>query len=335
MGQWAIPPADAAREPRDLDWGMAVMARRVTVGRFGHHDFLGISGRSAHERKRAATGLTKVTSGSGLCGLGLRDHLLERDDSRGEVADRLHVVQRDAVLLPLRYRSGRYAEMGCKCGRAALFGYEPGGKVHANSLEHAKPIGQALSKLPVFRIDLPMDNPRRRRFLAWFKLIYGEDSADARRKFMADSGGSGDKELTKGRVTQLFDTDEAFGELAAKQLATRFGLGADFFLHDRPEFGQNPDAARVSLELQVIADLRDIQRINPEMFAKLVDQLHAVANGARASEKVLGHNPNAHPKRVEEPPQKLKSTHSSDQRSSLGPNLGAKPRTQSRTWSKK
>lgn len=51
---------------------------------------------------------------------------------------------------------------------------------------------------------------------------------------MADSAGHGGLPLTKGRVTQLFDETEPFGERAAKSLGERFGLGADYFLHDRP-----------------------------------------------------------------------------------------------------
>lgn len=40
--------------------------------------------------------------------------------------------------------------------------------------------------------------------------------------------------LTKGRISQLLSDDEAFGEVAAKRLAKRLGLPADFFDVDMP-----------------------------------------------------------------------------------------------------
>lgn len=78
-----------------------------------------------------------------------------------------------------------------------------------------------------------MDAERRRRFKEWFASVYGEKE-DARTRFMTDSAGNGALPLSKGRVTQLFDETEPFGERAAKSLGERFGLGADYFLHDRP-----------------------------------------------------------------------------------------------------
>jgi hypothetical protein len=76
-----------------------------------------------------------------------------------------------------------------------------------------------------------MDQDRRRRFIEWFAATYGDDDAEARAKFMADSAKHGRSlPLTKGRVTQLFDPDEPFGERAARNLADRFGLEENFFL---------------------------------------------------------------------------------------------------------
>jgi hypothetical protein len=130
-----------------------------------------------------------------------------------------------------------------------------------------------------------MDSERRARFIAWFKDVYGEpDSAEARKKFMADSAGSGDLAFTKGRVSQLFSDQHPFGEKAARNIAERFGLGEDFFL--REPLGKTGDPTHTA-ESQTMADLRDIERINPEMYAKLVAQLHQIAAGARASDKIL------------------------------------------------
>jgi hypothetical protein len=76
-----------------------------------------------------------------------------------------------------------------------------------------------------------MENARRRRFLAWYGQHYREGAA-GRAKFMADTGKRGEKAITKGRVTQLFDDSEPFGELAARNLAIRLGLEPDYFEHD-------------------------------------------------------------------------------------------------------
>lgn len=78
-----------------------------------------------------------------------------------------------------------------------------------------------------------MENRRRTRFLAWYKANYPDDST-GRSKFMRDSGRYGQEPLTKGRVSQLFDDREAFGERAARGLAERFGLPSDYFEHDDP-----------------------------------------------------------------------------------------------------
>lgn len=73
---------------------------------------------------------------------------------------------------------------------------------------------------------LLMDAERRRRFSAWFFAKYKADTAESRKRFMADSG------LSKGRITQLFDEKERFGELAAKRTALAVGLPEDAFLSD-------------------------------------------------------------------------------------------------------
>lgn len=73
---------------------------------------------------------------------------------------------------------------------------------------------------------------RRHRFTSWFEKTYGEGE-QARSKLIADSG------LTKGRVSQLFDKREAFGETAARQLAQRLGLEEDIFLRDLSDLAFN------------------------------------------------------------------------------------------------
>lgn len=76
-----------------------------------------------------------------------------------------------------------------------------------------------------------MDAARRRRFKAWYAKTYGSKS-DPRASFIRDSALTTGSPLSKGRVTQLFDEDEPFGEKAATALARRLGLDPDVFLKD-------------------------------------------------------------------------------------------------------
>ena len=71
-----------------------------------------------------------------------------------------------------------------------------------------------------------MENARRRRFVVYFS---GKPFEGDRAKLMLKTG------LSKGRVTQLLDEDEVFGELAAKNLALNLGLEADYFESDAGE----------------------------------------------------------------------------------------------------
>jgi len=67
-----------------------------------------------------------------------------------------------------------------------------------------------------------MKDERRLRFAAYFAQRFKGDRA----RFMLATG------LTKGRVTQLFDVDEPFGELAASRLAEKLKLPRDYFERD-------------------------------------------------------------------------------------------------------
>ena len=66
------------------------------------------------------------------------------------------------------------------------------------------------------------DDARRRRFLAYFRTTLSGD----RGRLIAKTG------YTKGRVSQLFDDAQPFGERAASSLAGRLGLPADYFERD-------------------------------------------------------------------------------------------------------
>lgn len=89
------------------------------------------------------------------------------------------------------------------------------------SLDEPKPSWQDIAKHSGFSIGLPMrDDARRQRFLQWFA---GKPCYRDRAKLMQLTG------LTKGRVSQLFDDKQPFGERAAAGLAERLGLPSDVF----------------------------------------------------------------------------------------------------------
>jgi SOS-response transcriptional repressor LexA len=81
-----------------------------------------------------------------------------------------------------------------------------------------------------------MKEERRRRFIAFFTRRYGDDRA----RFMLDTG------FTKGRVSQLFDAAQPFGELAGKRIAEALSLPSDYFERDAPT---QPEAAPVPAPL--------------------------------------------------------------------------------------
>jgi len=87
------------------------------------------------------------------------------------------------------------------------------------SLGPTEPDGQDLSELPAFSIGYMRDEARRRRFLAYFNTALGGD----RQRLIARTG------YTKGRISQLFDKDQPFGEKAAASVASRLGLPEDYF----------------------------------------------------------------------------------------------------------
>lgn len=101
------------------------------------------------------------------------------------------------------------------------------------------------------------DDQRRARFVDWFLRTYREDSAIARARFMADSARSGEPAYTKGRVSQLFDERQPFGERAASSLAQRLGLPADYFERDAaPETTaqDKPEPQRVRVHGHFVSD---------------------------------------------------------------------------------
>lgn len=105
----------------------------------------------------------------------------------------------------------------------------------ALSLEQPKPIWQAISKPKVFSICLVMrDSARRSRFVAWFNE---RPCRGDREKLISLTG------YSKGRISQLFDEAQPFGERAAANLAEKVGLPAEYF----EGYGQTSTDLRLSV----------------------------------------------------------------------------------------
>lgn len=122
-----------------------------------------------------------------------------------------------------------------------------------------------------------MKTDRRRRLQ---QLFEGPRFRGDRAKFTNQSG------LTKGRVTQLFDSTEPFGERAARSLAEKLGLDADYF--DLPDgspllefdaetiefaraYSRMTDQERQRLRLLIIV-ARD--GVNPTEISKAPPMIH-------------------------------------------------------------
>lgn len=122
-----------------------------------------------------------------------------------------------------------------------------------------------------------MDAARRRRFIAWHEATFGTERG-AKKSLMDETGKHGHPAYSKGRITQFFDPSEPFGEDAAVELALRLGKPPNFFLVDH--------VAEPTAEY-LVSGLADLLRINPETHERVVVQLTAMIEGARASDQLL------------------------------------------------
>lgn len=84
-------------------------------------------------------------------------------------------------------------------------------------------MSQVFSKGEAFSIRLMSDADRRRRFIEYFN---GPPLNGDRQRLIKKSG------FTEGRISQLFDPSEPFGERAAKSLAGRLNIPDLIFLRD-------------------------------------------------------------------------------------------------------
>lgn len=203
--------------------------------------------------------------------------LLEGDLTAGEVAHRFHVRDRHAVRFPLRDRRIGNADMhGESLGSAPLV-LKPSIQVHALILGVAKSDCQGQPKQNPFRMDFSMANARRRRFIAYFEKKYKGRRADFRR----------DTKLTNGRISQLFDERQPFGETAARNLARKLHLDDDFFEKDDPA---TTDVDALDL-LARIKRLSSVEREQLRLMIQVVkgpDAAPPERDSSRPAEGLLG-----------------------------------------------
>lgn len=148
------------------------------------------------------------------------------------------------------------------------------------SLVLAKPECQALPKPRLFSIRF-MENRRRKRFLTYFN----EGPLRGSREALIRKTG-----LTKGRVSQLFDESQPFGERAARSLAEKLGLQSDAFEADASDtkawfvalspgsHGEEPSHIAPSELKRLMDDLRDLL---PEERDDYLEKIHARAEQMR------------------------------------------------------
>jgi hypothetical protein len=147
------------------------------------------------------------------------DHLLKGHLAPGVLAHSFHVRERDAVGLPLRNRRLGDADVIGERSAAANLGLEPVIDVHGLSLGSPRRVCQAFSRPIGFSINFTVKEYRRARFKELLDSRFKGDRA----ALIRETG------FTKGRVSQLLDPDEPFGDNAAASLVERLHLPAGYF----------------------------------------------------------------------------------------------------------
>jgi hypothetical protein len=153
-------------------------------------------------------------------------------------------------------------------------------------------------------------NPRRRRFKAWFEgaPLHGKTSSELARKRLMEKTG-----LSAGRVTQLMDEDEPFGERAGRKIAEAFGLVPDFFDRD----WEDPAAGRrLTLEQERLLVLWD--RLPQRARNRLLGEAYDEATKAAGAKVLLSEQG------IEPPAPSLQEVINEVQRESAGGNAPAR-----------
>jgi SOS-response transcriptional repressor LexA len=135
-----------------------------------------------------------------------------------EVPDGEHEFGRDAVLRHLTDAAHGHSQVGGECGVPPSFAVKPRFEVHADSLGSTKPKVKPYLNRRVYAL-LNMDAYRKTRLQQLIDTRY-----EGNQKAFGEAVG-----LSKGRVSQLLDKDEPFGERAAASLVEKLRLPDRWF----------------------------------------------------------------------------------------------------------
>lgn len=117
----------------------------------------------------------------------------------------------------------------------------------------------------------------RRR--AWLNHLVETRFKGDRAAFIKETG------LTKGRVSQLFDPDQAFGERASLELARRItGLDETYFENPLWPSESNPLEDSITA---MTASLRQIHALDPTRFNSLRENVNALVKSLETTYQLL------------------------------------------------
>lgn len=165
----------------------------------------------------------------------------------------------------LAHHRARNAQMSGERGGAPLFGVEPLLELfHDRSLTHLNGGGQAFPQCFALNIGFVKEY-RRARFVELLRERFKGDRAKLAK----------DADITNGRITQLLDPEEPFGDTAARRLIDKLSLAQGYF--DPPLAGSAPSHAGIA-----VANTYDrMSAQQREIFLKLLE----VSFGARQEQR--------------------------------------------------
>ena len=157
-------------------------------------------------------------SGRLVLGCSVPDQRFKGNLAASEITNLEHHPGRNAVISHLRDAAPRHSEMGGQRSGASALGLKPCFEIHAPSLDDSKPNRQGFSKPWVFMLSLTMDDLTQHRKKRLEMLIASPPYNGDRTAFIKKA------QLSKGRISQLLDSNESFGERSARALAERLEL---------------------------------------------------------------------------------------------------------------
>jgi hypothetical protein len=156
------------------------------------------------------------------------DKSLQSDLALSEVADDEHVFRWNSVVRHLSDAAGGNSERLREGFVTADACFKPLFEVHGDSLEQPKRFGQGISKPLKFSVVSTMDDLTQHRKKRLEQLIAAAPYNGDRALFLKKV------QLTKGRLSQILDSKEVFGELSAMRMAQKLGLDARYFESGAP-----------------------------------------------------------------------------------------------------